>query len=129
MFAKLVLRSPPCAGRKKRYLVGSLVTERLSQWRSGAGIMCLWQDACDEATPPGNTVASEDVLARNNVRRALWWASHGRYSNALQALGSKGVAPFTDVATKEELLCCHPQSSLPSLTSDVLPPLVVQCSL
>ena len=41
MFAKLVLRSPPRAGRKKRYLVGSQVTECLSQWRSGAGIMCL----------------------------------------------------------------------------------------
>ena len=125
MFAKLVLRSPPRAGRKKRYLVGSLVAERLSQWRSGAGIMSLWQDACAEATPPGDTVASEDVLARDNVRRALRWAFHGRYGNALQALGSKGVAPFTDVTAREELLRCHPQSSLPSHTSDVPPPLVV----
>ena len=128
MFAKLVLRSPPHAGRKKRYLVGSLVAERLSQWRSGAGIMSLWQDACAEATPPGDTVASEDVLARDNVRRALQWASHGRYGNALQALGSKGVAPFTDITAREELLRCHPQSSLPSHTSYVPPPLVVQSS-
>ena len=40
---------------------------RLNQWRSGAGIMCLWQDACAEATTPGDTVASEDGLARDNV--------------------------------------------------------------
>ena len=65
--------------------------------------MCLWQDACAEVTPTGDTVASEDVLARDNVQRALRWAFHGHYGNALQILGSRGVAPFTDVAAKEEL--------------------------
>ena len=44
-------------------------------------------------------------------------------------MGSKGVAPFNDVAAKEELLCRHPQSLLPFHSSDVPPPLVVQSSV
>ena len=71
MFPKLVLRSPPCAGHKKRYLVDSLITERLDQWRSSTGIVHLWQDACAGETHFGDTAASEDVLAGYNVRWAL----------------------------------------------------------
>ena len=39
MFPKLVLRSPPRAGRKKHYLVGPLLREHLQQWTSGTGIL------------------------------------------------------------------------------------------
>ena len=39
MFPKLVLCSPPCAGRKKQYLVGPLLRDHLQQWTSGTGIL------------------------------------------------------------------------------------------
>ena len=57
------------------------------------------------------------------------WASEGRYGNALQALGSLGVASFDDALAREELLRRHPQSELPSLSSSAPASLAVQPSL
>ena len=108
LFPKLVLRSPPRAGRKKRYLVGAVLQDRLKQWMSGTGISDLWCAACAEGTLPNSSAAGD--LAASNIRRAIQWASEGRYGNALQALGSLGVASFDDASAKEELLRRHPQS-------------------
>ena len=86
LFPKLVLRSPPRAGRKKRYLVGALLQDRLKQWMSGTGISDLWCAACAEgALFRSSTSSTTENLASSNTRRAIRWASEGRYGNALQA--------------------------------------------
>ena len=126
LFPKLVLRSPPRAGRKKRYLVGALLQDRLKQWMSGTGISDLWCAACAEGTLPNSSAAGD--LAASNIRRAIQWALEGRYGNALKALGSLGVASFDDASAKEELLRRHPQSELPSPSSSAPAPLTVQRS-
>ena len=48
MFPKLVLRSPPHVGRKKRYLVGPSLQDRLQQWTSGTDVPDLWHAVCEE---------------------------------------------------------------------------------
>ena len=68
------------------------------------GIMRLWQDACAGETHFGDIAASEYVLAGHIVRRAHRLASHGCYGNALQALGSKGVAPLMVLLLRRN--CC-----------------------
>ena len=55
--------------------------------------------------------------------------SEGRYGNALQALGSLGVASFDDASAKEELLRRHPQSELPTPSSSAPAPLTMQPSI
>ena len=122
-----MLRSPPRAGRKKRYLVGALLQDRLKQWMSGTGISDLWCAACEEGTLPNSSAAGD--LAASNIRRAIQWASEDRYGNALQALGSLSVASFDDASAKEELLRRHPQSELPSPSSSAPAPLTVQPSI
>ena len=66
--------------------------------------------------------------------RALFWAREGRYSNALQALSSQGVAGPDDNSAYQDLLKRHPSSpcpdiddasSKPSLTVDE--PMVLSC--
>ena len=80
MFPKLVLRSPPRAGRKKCYLVGSLLRDRLKQWTSGTGIPDLWHAIyeegvkCDPSAIRSGPSASNE-LAKCNVRRAFRWVS------------------------------------------------------
>ena len=57
---------------------------------TGSGIPDLWCAVCAEGAksgPSASASASAD-LAKSNVRRALRWASEGRYGNALRALGS-----------------------------------------
>ena len=134
IFPKLVLRSPPSAGHKKRYVVGPLLRDRLQQWTSDTGIPDLWHAVCEEgvkcdpsATRSGLSASNE--LAKSNVRRAFRWTSEGRYGNALRALGSLGVAFFNDTSAREELLRHHPHSELPSPSSSVPAPLTVQPSL
>ena len=51
--------------------------------------------------------------------RALFWAREGRYSNALQALSSQGVAGHDDYSAYEDLLHRHPSSPCPDVS--VLP--------
>ena len=130
LLPKLVLRSPPRAGRKKRYLVGALLQDRLKQWMSGTGISDLWCAACAEgALFRSSTSSTTENLASSNNRRAIRWASEGRYGNALQALGSLGVASFDNASAKEELHRRHPQSELPSPSPSVPAPLTVQPSI
>ena len=115
-------------------MVGPLLWDQLQQWTSGTRIPDLWHAACEEgvkcdpsATRSGLSASNE--LAKSNVRRAFRWASEGCHGNALRALGSLCVASFNDTSAKEELLCRHPLSELPSPSSSVLDPLTVQPSL
>ena len=79
MFLKLVLRSPPCAGRKKHYLIGPLLWDRLQQWTSGTGIPDLWCVGCEEGVKCGPSairsgLSASNELAKSNVRHAVMWA-------------------------------------------------------
>ena len=49
MFSKAVLRCPPRAGKKKRFVVKSMLQNRLEQWQLG-DLTNLWKDARVEAT-------------------------------------------------------------------------------
>ena len=69
MFPKLVLRSLPRAGRKKRHLVGPLLRDRLQQWSSGTGIPDLWCAVCAEGVKRGPSTSTD--LAKSNVQRAF----------------------------------------------------------
>jgi len=48
---------------------------------------------------------------------ALFWAREDRYSNALPALNSVGVAGHNDNNAYQDFLKRHPCSSFPSVTS------------
>jgi len=48
-----------------------------------------------------------------NVSRALFWVCEGRYSNAIQALTSTGVADKNDDSAFQELLEHHLKFDLP----------------
>ena len=74
------------------------------------------------------SIASNDPATKHQPGN-FQWASEGRYGNALQALGSLGVASFDDASAKEELLRRHPQSELPSPSSSAPAPLTVQPSI
>ena len=64
IFPKLVLRSPPRAGRKKRHLVGAMLQDRLQQWITGTGIPDLWHAVCAERVSSGSSV-SVDLVTSN----------------------------------------------------------------
>lgn len=84
--------------------MGLLLLEQLEQWKSGSGIMRLWQDACNREAKFVDFAVSEEALAKDNIWWALQWASHGCYGNALQALDSTRacIASFQDAKVKEE---------------------------
>ena len=129
---KLVLCSPPRAGKKKRYLVGSLLCDRLNKWKSGVGgILDLWQaaGALQRGSSARSVATSAESLEKGNIRRALRWASDGRYGNALRALGARGVASYDNVAARDDLIHRHPQNVVPSRSSDVPVSLVVEPSV
>ena len=73
------------------------------------GILNWWRDACGGETHFGNVTVSQEALAMDNVQWTLQCASHGRYGNALQALGShNAVVSFNHVASRVELVRHHP---------------------
>ena len=57
LFPKLVLRSPPRAGRKKHHLVGAMLQDQLQQWMTGTGIPDLWYAVCAERASSGSSVS------------------------------------------------------------------------
>ena len=71
---------PPRAGKKKRYLVGSLLCDRLNKWKSGVGgILDLWQaaGALQRGSLARSVATSAESLEKANIRRAFRWASDG----------------------------------------------------
>ena len=111
LFAKLVLRLPSARGSKRRrFVMSSVLLDRLHLWSQPDGICCLWaslQDDLRDRKPKGESCSSF------RKSRALFWAREGRYSNALQALSSQGVAGFDDDSAYNELLNRHPSSPCP----------------
>ena len=70
MFPKLVLRSPPRGGHKKRYLVGPLLWDRLQQWTSGTGIPDLWHAVCEEGVKCDPPVTRSGLSASNELAKS-----------------------------------------------------------
>ena len=101
MFAKAVLRSPPRGGKKKRYVVSSILTSRLQQWQSGE-LVSLWEEVRGAALQLGKRKKSS--LSQANARRALFLAKEGRFRDAMRSLTSKGCASDDDVEVVEDLL-------------------------
>ena len=123
LFAKAVLRSPPRSGRRRRYVIKSLISDRLLCWQEDNGIIALWDEARSESHHWNR--GKEGVEALNNARRALRWAREGRYSNALRALGSQGIAPPSDTTALLELQKRHPQRLLTTLDENIPTPITV----
>ena len=48
LFAKAVLRSPLRGGRRRRYVVQSLISDRLHRWQDENGIIALWDETRQE---------------------------------------------------------------------------------
>ena len=91
IFAKFVLRTPGSqSNHRRRYVVSSILLDRLHMWSLSDGIKSLWsllQDDLKVSKPTRPALGDEFCKSR-----ALFWAREGRYSNALQALNSVGVA-------------------------------------
>ncbi|XP_062512774.1 uncharacterized protein LOC134188624 [Corticium candelabrum] len=123
MLAKATLRCPPRGGRKKRYVVKEILSSRLQRWLDG-DILSLWLDVKAETNPCHVSLNSSNT-ATTNTRRSLRLASEGRYSDALQALGSRGCASHDSSEALEELANRHPVHDLPAWLEEVPPSLVV----
>ena len=76
------------------------------------------QSECQPLTPRSTDTAS---LSRDNARRAVRFAREGRFSIAMQSLGSAGCAPYDDSSALEELQERHPDHPLP-VWNDAIPP-------
>ena len=117
MFAKAVLRIPATNSQRRRCVMSSILLDRLHIWNQSGGIHSLWNSLLDDlkvSKPRGGV--SHRLYCK---ARALFWAREGRYSNALQALSSQGVAGHDDDSTYDDLLHRHPSSSCPDVS--VLP--------
>jgi hypothetical protein len=92
IFAKAVLRSPSRGGKRKRYVVCSILQSRLLRWQSGDSIS-LWEDARREASQNCRfNHGRSPPLSRVNARRSIFLAREGRYGDAVRALAG---APLT----------------------------------
>ena len=116
LLAKTTLRAPPRRGKKKRYVVGALITARLHRWQDG-DIAALLVEARNEAIirRTGSDVA---MPARNNARRALRLAQEGRISDAMRTQGATGCASSDNMEALSELVSRHPEHPLPSRPDD-----------
>ena len=61
LFAKSTLRSPRKGGKRRRFIVSSLITKRLQQWSAGE-IANLWYDVIAEGTHQPKGATSESGL-------------------------------------------------------------------
>jgi len=122
LLAKAVLRSPPRGGRRKRHVVKATIIGRLRRWQDGE-FVSLWEET-RVAAQPREASGGANTLAKSNARRALRFAADGRYSAAMQALGSRGCASPDDGPVLQEMFDRHPQHDLPEWSDNVPPALV-----
>ena len=111
LFPKAVLRPPPRGGRKKRYAVDALIVSRIRRWQDG-DLEALWLEARNDSSSRRAPSNVGDAV-RGNVKRALRLAREGRYSDAMQALGSIGYAPSDNVDALNDIMSRHPTHPLP----------------
>ena len=118
MFAKAVLRIPAINSQRRRFVMSSVLLDRLHIWNQSGGIHSLWNSLLDDlkvSKPHGEV--SHGLYCK--ACALLFWAREGRYSNALQALSSQGVAGHDDDSAYEDLLHRHSSSPCPDVS--VLP--------
>ena len=89
--------------------------DRLHLWSLSDGLTSLWCSLQKDlkASKPVKPPSSSEF----NKSRALFWAREGRYSNALQALNSVGVAEYNDNDAYQDLFKRHPSSPSPTNTT------------
>ena len=93
MFAKAVLRIPATNSQRRRFVMSSVLLDRLHIWNQSGSFHSLWNSLLDDlkiSKPRGGV--SHGLYCK---ARALFWAREGRYSNALQTLSSQGVAAWS----------------------------------
>lgn len=118
VFAKLTLSPPPLGrGKRKRNPPHSVITKRLTAWKNG-DIQSLWLEATSQ--PKSTAVKRNSSISSVNKQRALTLAKEGRYSKAVQALGSSGVAHPDDPDALNELIRRHPVGDRPD--ANLTPP-------
>ena len=116
MFAKCVLRVPQRGGRKKRYVIKSLISSRLHRWQNGE-LLDLWQEAVSEATSSNPSLDPASVK-KSNIRRCRKLAQDGRFADAMRSLTSQGCASSNAEDALQDLYHRHPQNPLPSVSMD-----------
>ena len=128
LFPKVVLRSPPRGGKKKRVVVKAVLLSRIQRWLEG-DFVSLWEEARLDASH-GNKSANRSHVSLDsaNAKRSLSLAREGCYSDAMRLLGSSGCTPHDDPSAVSELRSRHPHHCLPSWNTDILSPLVVTSS-
>ena len=103
LFAKLALRMPPLRQHRRRFILASVLLDRLHLWSQPDSLYNLWKALQDDLHVSRSSHCIQS--SKHNISRALFWAREGRYSNAVQSLTSTGVADKNDdLAAFQELL-------------------------
>jgi len=103
IFAKVVVYAPSNhSNRRRRCVISSVLLDHLHMWSLSNGVNSLWSLLQDDlkVSKPAKPALSDGF----SKHRALFWAREGRYSNALQALNSVGVAGHDDEGAFQDLL-------------------------
>ena len=105
MFAKAVLPSPIRGGKKKRYVVNSILSTCLRQWQV-RDLVLLWEEVRRNANQ--QIKANKSVpLSHINTQRALFLAKEGCYCDAMCSLNSQGCASHEDSQALDKLWQRH----------------------
>ena len=104
LFAKAVLRLPSNGRQNHRSAVHTVLSARLRTWQEPDGFLHLWEDWQQDAGARRTSPCSSSESL--NIRRSLHWEREGHYGNAIQALGSQGVAETNDTRAFGPLRNC-----------------------
>ena len=122
IFAKCVLFTPLRGGRGPSRNLPSVIDDRLKLWSQGR-FRDLWENAKSNQQKVQRRQqrrSSEGLSKDINAKRALSKARAGQYRNALQALGSEGLAVDSQ-AVLQALSAKHPQAPAPILPDGPVP--------
>ena len=120
-----VLASPAAGHRLPWREILHRVRGRLQKWFAG-DIASLWSEACADArslSKRADCSSSTSSQRSNNARRARLAVQDGRFSKAIQALSSEGLA-LPSPTVIQEMKDKHPQAPPPTLPPGPVPPSV-----
>ena len=120
MLAKCVLASPAAGHCLRWQEILKLVKSRLQRWADGDW-SSLWSEALEDAQSLAKRQSRASAsTSTSNYRSAKRAAQDGRYSKAIQALTSDGLAsPSPEIL--REMQKKHPQASPPSVPLEQVP--------